>query len=346
MRATWRTAYEWARLLLSLDPEQDPYEVKLVIDQLAIRAKQGQSFLDTINTSLFKPSTTTHPNLAYSAALAHLGPKAKNETTQKVATQLLCSAIQKWPWVAARLFQQLGIDKLPPSIWGRTTESPGHALHSELYVAQGADIWKTPEALELLKSAAAATDRDSISPPPPDTPITLNEARHVVLTDKPPLISLLPHALTAKMTSVSDPIPPPDNMQSYDSGVHGGRPDFRAAIHNTHPAGGVTHAELLDTLHSDPGVFIADLRSLQQLFDRIIPEGPTAIADSDEAADRVLERSGMSLQELHRSLNRYVVYREVLDRQPGQIVEDEETGERARITESGEVRFGRREEDD
>ena len=46
MRATWRTVFEWAKLLLSLDPAGDPYRICLVIDQYALRARQPQQFLD------------------------------------------------------------------------------------------------------------------------------------------------------------------------------------------------------------------------------------------------------------------------------------------------------------
>ncbi|KAI7063025.1 hypothetical protein KC327_g13089, partial [Hortaea werneckii] len=36
------------------------------------------------------------------------------------------------------------------------------------------------------------------------------EARHVLLSDSPPLIALLPRSFTARMTSASDPLPPSD----------------------------------------------------------------------------------------------------------------------------------------
>ena len=45
MRATWRTAFEWARLLYQMNPKLDPYGVLYMIDQLALRARQSELFL-------------------------------------------------------------------------------------------------------------------------------------------------------------------------------------------------------------------------------------------------------------------------------------------------------------
>lgn len=45
MRATWRTAYEWARLVYQMDPVNDPYAVLYMMDQVALRARQPELFL-------------------------------------------------------------------------------------------------------------------------------------------------------------------------------------------------------------------------------------------------------------------------------------------------------------
>lgn len=47
IRATWRTSFEWAKLLISLSPESDPYCIRLIIDQLALRGREPQALVGT-----------------------------------------------------------------------------------------------------------------------------------------------------------------------------------------------------------------------------------------------------------------------------------------------------------
>lgn len=114
MRATWRTAYEWARLLLSLSPDEDPYCVRLVIDQLAIRAHQAQNFLDLSYSKFFVHRWAELPNINYSQSLAFnmLGDLPR-------ARYALHRSIELFPWVAVRLLQDMHIEKIFPAIWGK-----------------------------------------------------------------------------------------------------------------------------------------------------------------------------------------------------------------------------------
>lgn len=114
MRATWRTAYEWARLLLSLDPENDPYRISLIIDRLALRARAAQSFLSLSKSSFFERKWADLPNIHFSQALAYSMVNEKENAAQAVA-----DAVERFPWVASRLFQELEVQKTPPSVWGR-----------------------------------------------------------------------------------------------------------------------------------------------------------------------------------------------------------------------------------
>ena len=209
MRSTWRTVYEWSKLLLSLDPENDPYCISLVIDQYAIRGRQPQNFLDLVNNPIFTTKWKHLPNVQLSRALAFIrvGNAAKGK-------QSLYTAVSRFPWVVARLFQELNLDP-PPSVWGKSPRTDSEKLHSEVYAIRAKDLWNTPEASELLVEVSSAVSSEVPEPPVVDRDITLDEGRHILMSDMPTLIALLPRSITAKVTSASDPLPPQDNQATY-----------------------------------------------------------------------------------------------------------------------------------
>ncbi|KAL1302109.1 hypothetical protein AAFC00_002544 [Neodothiora populina] len=209
MRSTWRTVYEWSKLLLSLDPDHDPYCMALVIDQYAMRARAPQNFLDIANSTLFLDKWKSLGNIQLSKGLALV--QTNQESKGK---QALFTGVSKFPFVVARLLQELSIDA-PPAIWGKQPRTDSEKLHSELYATRAKDLWNTPEASNLLAEVSSAISTSVPDPPVVDKPITLDEARHVLLSDTPALISNLPRSITAKVTSSSDPLPPEDDLPSY-----------------------------------------------------------------------------------------------------------------------------------
>ena len=211
-RGTWRTAFEWAKLLLSLDPEEDPYSMRLVIDQLALRGGQFEHLIKLAGT----PTSVidwgqAYPNVRISLAMAYHKLKRPEE-----AQNALRDAVQKFPWIIAHLYQELEIDPIPKSVWGRQARTDREELLSTAYVLRAKDIWNTPEALALLKKTAESSER--VEPPAAISTeeISLNEARHILLSEMTALIALLPRAITTSRTSSSDPLPPPDDISSYD----------------------------------------------------------------------------------------------------------------------------------
>ncbi|GME65368.1 Basic helix-loop-helix Nulp1-type [Neofusicoccum parvum] len=210
MRATWRTVYEWSKLLLSLDPENDPYCVRLVIDQFAIRGRQQQDFINLSQSELFKSRWADLPNIQLTLGLVHVQANERSKGQQRLYT-----AIGKYPWVTARLFQELEINDIPPGIWGKQPRTPYEHLLTELYVIRAKDIWNTPEAKSLLVEVASAVQASGKADPA-ELPINRDVARHTILTDNPALIGAVPRSLTSQVKSTSDPLPPDDNLASYD----------------------------------------------------------------------------------------------------------------------------------
>ena len=212
-RGTWRTGYEWAKLLLSLDPEGDPYCIALVIDQIAIRGGQSEDFLNLANVPFFSDLWATRPNIHISAALGEY----KTKQAQK-SRESLTRAIHRYPWIHSRLFQVLGTGHVPKSIWGKKPQYDRQNFDSELYAHNAKDLWNTPEAVAFLVEVAESAN-DSVKAGDNSAsganPITQDEARHVLLSGVPSLINLIPRKFTTMSSSSSDPLPPPDNLPSY-----------------------------------------------------------------------------------------------------------------------------------
>ena len=297
MRATWRTVYEWAKFLLSLSPEEDPYAIWLVLDQYALRSKQDLDYLNVSRSPAFKRVYNNMPNVQLSQGLAEFrsgsAPKGR---------QALYTAIGRFPWVVARLMQELQLTP-PPGIWGKEPRTPKEKLYTELYATRAKDLWNTPEATELLLEIASALPPDLPSAEINNDDITTNEARHILLSDTPALISLIPRHFTAQFLSSSDPLAPPDSHQTYLSTLPS--QSSRATNRRTN----ATPAENLSELH---GLYVW-FRSV--FTSSALPDdADETIADTDTMAEvqRLMSEAGVPhevfvertrrFSELHRLL--------------------------------------------
>ena len=213
MRATWRTVYEWAKLLLSLSPEDDPYGTLLIMDQYALRARQDLDYLNLARSPAFKDVLKSMPNSQLSQGLAEF--RAGNQGKGK---QALYTAAGRYPWVFARLMQENNVNQLPPGIWGKEARTGREKLHSEMYAMRAKDIWNTPEASALLLEVASALPPETPGADVDDSEISRSEARHILLSDIPSLIALVPRTYTAQLDSASDPLPPVDSYASSTPG--------------------------------------------------------------------------------------------------------------------------------
>lgn len=219
MRSTWRTVYEWSKLLLSLSPEEDPYALKLLLDQYALRAQQGQHYLDFLNEDVlgWKKEEPWHAHISYSLALSYLQVSKMEEAREQLA-----AAIHDSPHLANALLRSLDLD-IPPAIWSyHEPSSPREALFTTLYVTRAKDLWLAPEASSLLISIAK--EASELSKASHDDIVRQAEARHIHLTENDAFLRLLsacdiqglgPSASPGPRPNV-DPFPPHDNIESYD----------------------------------------------------------------------------------------------------------------------------------
>ncbi|PGH27545.1 hypothetical protein AJ80_00786 [Polytolypa hystricis UAMH7299] len=200
MKGTWQTAYEWAKLLLSIDPE-DPYAITLILDQLAIRGREYGHFIEICQHDFFKTRWQVYPNIQCSLPLAYFRQGNASESRR-----LLSEAMKKYPWIFCRLAQELNINPIPKHIWGKQAPTQSHELLSELYVVRAKDNWNTPETISLLVEVADTITASETAIEPPE--ISLDIARHVILSDVRAVTTHLPRSFVGGRISASDPLPP------------------------------------------------------------------------------------------------------------------------------------------
>lgn len=249
----------------------------------------------------------------------------------------LVTAFEQSPWVAASLFHALDMAKVPPSIWGTSPprQSPSAILHSALYTLQGLDLWKANEARDLLKIAGSQAKPSEETIYADERPISQDEARHIILADKPSLIALLPRELTKQIGSASDPLPPENEIKSYDTEVSDGhRPS--------------SIADPYELVQNRPGAFIQELGELHRVFGMLIPgfnqrlegqgatEAPIALSEADMA--RATEFSNLPPQALLALSERLHLLRRVLSEQPNRTITSPEHGE-ASLTQEGVIQI-------
>ncbi|GLA70092.1 hypothetical protein AtubIFM55763_011293 [Aspergillus tubingensis] len=200
MKGTWRTAYEWAKLLLSLN-ETDPYCIRLLIDHLALRGREYAHFVDLCTQTRLSKEWDALPNIQCSLALAYLRLNKPKECREQ-----LRRAMSRYPWVFCKMAQELDIQPMPKRIWGKMPPTDAHELFTELYISRAKDLWNTPEAVSLIVEVADTLPDEEEPVEPPE--ISLDIARHVVLSDIPRVTTHLPNRFVAGRLSASDPLPP------------------------------------------------------------------------------------------------------------------------------------------
>jgi hypothetical protein len=308
IRATWRTAFEWAKLLIAMDPEQDPYCLRLLIDQLALRGRDAQALIDLVGADYLERHWAVPPNLAFSVALAHDRVKEPQK-----ARSSLRNAIKEYPWLAARLCKELEISPIPKPVWGKEPNGDYQELLCQLYVPKAKDLWNTTEGTTLLVECCYTFEEELGAG---ENPYWLNQipetnlARHVILSDNQPLIALLDTRVKSKYTSVSDPLPPDDSKISYDSSIHG-----RSSGRPWDPA---VRQELLTQLEAHQEYFRRP--GMEEIMQR-------ALNENEHNLRQMVEEAGSTLEEFRQNIERFTIARARFIEEEGIQVPDLETEE-------------------
>ncbi|KAJ7775719.1 transcriptional repressor TCF25-domain-containing protein [Mycena maculata] len=257
-RGCVRTAFEFARLLLSLDPANDPHGALLHLDFLAVKTGMGQWLLDVFDlysARRIQPQTkdaradpSLLPGWSYARALAlRTAEKSKDPTA---GTAALIEAIRAFPSVVPLLADKLDVT-LPNTIRshpgfkietdGNNLKAPEATLHllSHLYAQRSSPLWKD-EA-----SWFASTVTAEFSSPPASLPVSHRRQdflslygnlnlrysvyRHVMVleTTYRRLFAYIPQAVLNIKSLQCDPLPPPTAVTSYDDAFFEGTEDLR-----------------------------------------------------------------------------------------------------------------------
>jgi len=303
-RATWRTSFEWAKLLLAMDPEQDPYCLRLLIDQLALRGREPEALVNLVEADYLQRQWKVPPNLAFSVALAY----DRIKEPQK-ARSALRNAVKEYPWIAARLCKELDISPIPKPVWAKEPNNDYQELLCQLYVPKAKDLWNTTEGTTLLVEICYSFEEELGAGEDPYWLAQIAEtdlARHVILSDNQALMSLLDVRVKSKFTSVSDPLPPDDSMESYDTST------VTDAAFSRHPRNPAVLQSLL-----------ADLELCRDYFERIGIDRLTQQDVNDEDLLRALEEADSSLEELKSYTERFQRVQEMLHMEGVQVVLNE-----------------------
>lgn len=201
-KGTYRTALEWAKLLFSLDPENDPYGINHFIHILAVRSREVdwlESFIATFQDG------PLHGELRYYRNSLVLG-WIQRQDDEKAKARLV-DEMEATPWLYCALFQALSIDA-PPSVWGVQPPSEVDAFYTTLYIEMAKDLWNFPRYTSLLKAAADAATKQR-SPQPTHAVLELRTARFVYLEGNTKMMGLVPrHYLDRQPNYEFDPLPP------------------------------------------------------------------------------------------------------------------------------------------
>ncbi|CAG8596229.1 12452_t:CDS:2, partial [Acaulospora morrowiae] len=297
-RGCWQTAFEFSKLLLSLDPVNDPLCVLHFIDYLGLKAKQYEyvlSFTNEWEHHILKDL----PNFAYSSAMAKFQLELQNSNSKnhEASTALLERAIIYYPSIVPKLAEkcdfQIDSDIADNEFIAEVSTSKFLNLLIDLYVDQSSPLWTQPEAITWLQSAllnvfvkfklpsykASLTDdefsdafvhgreiRENLF----ENQIPLEVSRYIVVSENSKFLGRLPSIVNHGI-NLYDPLPPPDGTNPYTEQV---------ANMNNANSGNIFEIDLQRFLGRMPNANvqllaerinqIADATNLQAAADRLI----------------------------------------------------------------------------
>uniref|UniRef100_A0A8C7RSD7 Transcription factor 25 n=1 Tax=Oncorhynchus mykiss TaxID=8022 RepID=A0A8C7RSD7_ONCMY len=233
-----RTALEYCRLILSLDPDSDPLCMLLLIDFLSLRSREYNFLLRLYQDWEVHRNLSQLPNFAFSVALSHFHLSQEDQTESEErerlkhkADLLLQDALIMFPGVLMPLLDLCTVqpDAAVSShdFFGpRSQQTPALAELVSLYVGRTHTLWREGGVLLWLEECVREVLRrvDSKDPLVEDCQnkrkqryqsAPLNIHRHVILSEIKEATSTLPLEVTTQSVMGFDPLPPLDSVVSY-----------------------------------------------------------------------------------------------------------------------------------
>uniref|UniRef100_A0A8C0HBT6 Transcription factor 25 n=1 Tax=Chelonoidis abingdonii TaxID=106734 RepID=A0A8C0HBT6_CHEAB len=231
-----RTALEFCKLILSLDPENDPLCVLLLIDLLSLRARE-YAFL----TRMFQEweghrNLSQLPNFAFSVPLAYFLLSQQEELSEAELSQareraahLLQHALIMFPSILMPLLDHCSVQPdsrvTSHSFFGlqaQISQPPALNQLVSLYVGRTHSLWKDPAIMAWLETNVHEVLRrvDTSEPVVEERKVRYQSAprnisRHVILSELKEATAALPLEMTSQPVMGFDPLPPLDSITSY-----------------------------------------------------------------------------------------------------------------------------------
>ncbi|XP_051884729.1 transcription factor 25 isoform X2 [Pristis pectinata] len=235
-----RTALEFCKLIRSLDPERDPLCALLMIDLLALRAREYAFLIRLHEEWEFHLNLSQLPNFAFSVPLAyyHLSQRedlSDIECTQKLerAKHLIQKALIVFPSVLMPLLDKCGVQAdqavLSHKFFGfevQTRQPSALKQLVALFVGRNWMLWKDAGIMTWLEENVKEVLRrvDAKDPLVQESEnkrriryqnVPRNIYRHIILSEIKEAIATLPPEVTAQPVMGYDPLPPLDGIITY-----------------------------------------------------------------------------------------------------------------------------------
>ncbi|KAM7101908.1 ribosome quality control complex subunit TCF25 isoform 2-T2 [Ciconia maguari] len=269
-----RTALEFCKLILSLDPENDPLCVLLLIDFLSLRAREY-----TFLTRMFQEweshrNLSQLPNFAFSVPLAYFFLSQQEERSElelsqarERATRLIQLALIMFPSVLMPLLDHCSVQPdarvASHSFFGlnaQISQPPALNQLTSLYVGRTHSLWKDPAVMAWLETNVREVLRmvDARDPLVEESEhkrkmryqsAPRNIYRHIILSEMKEATAALPLEVTSQPVMGFDPLPPLDSIVSYTRPERTNRPSnestlslfFRSLLPNFNLQGDIRH---------------------------------------------------------------------------------------------------------
>lgn len=235
-KGCYRTALEFCKVLLSLDPDGDPLAVILMVDFYALKALEYTYLIQMFEELEVTRNLSQLPNFAFSIPLAKFHLSQAHQEDAKIrqqADQELQDALLAMPGMLIPLLDKCNVQ---PDEWVSQhpffgpTCSASHpaALMTliQLYVGRCCHLWKEPEVVSWLE-ANVNVSLERVENKDPFIEFSAekrkkryqgmprNIYRHILISEIKDATATLPPDMSRTSFLSFDPLPPTDAISSY-----------------------------------------------------------------------------------------------------------------------------------
>ncbi|XP_035222319.1 transcription factor 25-like [Stegodyphus dumicola] len=239
-----RTALEFCKLLLSLDPE-DPLGVILMIDYYAIRSSQYEFLIKLYQEWNPTRNLFQLPNFAFSVPLAMYLLAVENGESSSEADLMLQDALIMFPGFLLPMLNRCNIEPdqavLSHLFFQNTNDRSALVQLLTLYIGRTHSLWRSQDVIFWVERQvheviarhekgdpyfAECSEKKKLRYI--GTP--RNVLRHIILSDIRDASVLLPQDMMSTPIFGFDPVPPTDSISSYARPSRRPVPDDRGVL--------------------------------------------------------------------------------------------------------------------